>query len=502
MGSCGSKPTGEEESVDHRWTEPNAPNREAFESGELLHEPPQFVHFDPVKNEARPLLIKEIKLPRATQTHEVCYEPSTRCVFVSQMSNSTLVRIPVDERGVLVDDQDAWRMGECDAATGAGISGLHNISPSKAHPGCLWMTLQYANELLLVDVRGEHPLRIRQVLKVPTLCTDPATGETQRVGGPHCMRECPISGELWVGLKGSLKDTPCRSRGRGGRSSCCDPDANETNMAELARRGHDTPLPDGWAVWRVAPSEYDPSAKGGQGKGGRLYPCLTSPPMLDFDSLGNVYVPQDGVDTVLYIDRESGESKQLTVPFPASGATPRVTGPAIATAPDGSVWMTLLGSYNSLVRIDPRRGHTRELYAFGGPPWCKTIRLIHLAFGSGGRGNFIYALASDLLEDEAVDAVVVLRMDESWTRCLGRRVIPLPTQDCSCHRIAVVDAGSNLGGDGRSIVITELASSKLLQVELRHLVDFQPLDESVSTDADGFVVHSYTTGESEAGHNC
>ena len=67
-------------------------------------------------------------------------------------------------------------------------------------------------------------------------------------------------------------------------------------------------------VWRVAPSEYDPSAKGGQGKGGRLYPCLTSPPMLDFDSLGNVYVPQDGVDTVLYIDRESGESKQLTAP--------------------------------------------------------------------------------------------------------------------------------------------------------------------------------------------
>lgn len=124
----------------------------------------------------------------------------------------------------------------------------------------------------------------------------------------------PSGWDEWSSLKsvGSLKDTPCRSRGRGGRSSCCDPDANETNMAELARRGHDTPLPDGWAVWRVAPSEYDPSAKGGQGKGGRLYPCLTSPPMLDFDSLGNVYVPQDGVDTVLYIDRESGESKQLT----------------------------------------------------------------------------------------------------------------------------------------------------------------------------------------------
>ena len=57
------------------------------------------------------------------------------------------------------------------------------------------------------------------------------------------------------------------------------------------------------------------------------------------------------------------------------------------------------------MRIDPRRGQTRELYAFGGPPWCKTIRLIHLAFGSGGGGNFIYALASDLLEDEVWSAV-------------------------------------------------------------------------------------------------
>ena len=45
----------------------------------------------------------------------------------------------------------------------------------------------------------------------------------------------------------------------------------------------------------------------------------------------------------------------------------------------------------------------------GGPPWCKTLRLIHLAFSANDgvdRMNRIYALASDLLEDEAVNALV------------------------------------------------------------------------------------------------
>ena len=43
------------------------------------------------------------------------------------------------------------------------------------------------------------------------------------------------------------------------------------------------------------------------------------------------------------------------------------------------------------------------LYELGGPAWCKTLRLIHLAFsqadGEGGQ-NRIYALSSDLLDDE------------------------------------------------------------------------------------------------------
>lgn len=51
----------------------------------------------------------------------------------------------------------------------------------------------------------------------------------------------------------------------------------------------------------------------------------------------------------------------------------RITGPAIAVAPDGSIWMSLLASYNTLVRIDPKDNNKRSLYgvlrALGGTRW-------------------------------------------------------------------------------------------------------------------------------------
>ena len=48
---------------------------------------------------------QEVKLPHAAQTHEVCFEPVTNCVYVTQMSNSVLVKIPVGADGLLMDDQ-------------------------------------------------------------------------------------------------------------------------------------------------------------------------------------------------------------------------------------------------------------------------------------------------------------------------------------------------------------------------------------------------------------
>ncbi|KAJ1449120.1 hypothetical protein M885DRAFT_500746 [Pelagophyceae sp. CCMP2097] len=77
-----------------------------FSAG-LKHKPPAFAYKDPRVAEQLPVLIKEIKLPFSSETHEIVYEPISRCVYVSQMTNSVLVRIPVGADGLMIDDQDS-----------------------------------------------------------------------------------------------------------------------------------------------------------------------------------------------------------------------------------------------------------------------------------------------------------------------------------------------------------------------------------------------------------
>ena len=78
----------------------------------------------------------------------------------------------------------------------------------------------------------------------------------------------------------------------------------------------------------------------------------------------------------------------------------------------------------------------------------------------------MYALASDLLDEDGVNAVVIVLFDDKWEKILARRVVPLPTQDCSCHRVAVLQTG--LKPHHVSIVVTEMASSKIVQIMLQN----------------------------------
>jgi len=214
---------------------------------------------------------------------------------------------------------------------------------------------------------------------------------------------------------------------------------------------------------------------------------------------------------MLRIDYKTGATTQLSVPYPKNLAADalRISGPAVGRAPDGSIWISQLGSYNALVRISPDT-HERTLYQFGGPSWAKTIRLIHIAFSSAlgaDRHNRIYALASDLLDDEAVNALVVLRMTDDWRTCLGRRVLPLPTQDCNSHRVAFVDPHSIYDCEvarnvNRSVIISEMASSKLLQIKTQNLIKLSLMKEHKETDENGFEVRSYTVEREEEGDAC
>ena len=102
----------------------------------------------------------------------------------------------------------------------------------------------------------------------------------------------------------------------------------------LEKLGYDAPPPDSFAVWRLNPSEYDPEKAEG---GGRLYETKPSPPMCCVDESGNCWSAQDQDPNLVMINSQTHEVTQIDVPHPkyACRSDMRITGPAIATAPDG-----------------------------------------------------------------------------------------------------------------------------------------------------------------------
>lgn len=503
----------------------NGMNRALWAMGAFKHDPPNFEYFDPVLTEQMCVLFKEIRLPMAEQTHELCYEPTSRSLFVTQMSNSVLVRVPVGARGLILDDQDAWRIGPHDA-NGNGVSGLHNVSLSYANPGCIWLTLQTSNTLLLVEATN---MKLRRILKVPTLMKR-ADGTAALVGGPHCLRECPKTGDVWVALKGTQGCHPGEIPGLAEASGkkgfalakervCCDPKALRKRMDELSSLGYDAPPPEGFAVWRVRPDEYDADA---YAHGGELVETAPSPPMVAVDANGDCWVAQDQSTTLLCVPgrpaverawrRKSSGAVKADAPRPTQFALPhppahdekcsmRIAGPAVQAAPDGAVWCSLLGAQGGVVRACCESGE-RTRYDLPVPPWMHAARFIHIVFHvardvkwvfnnrfvgwgdpsaprrAGKNGETIdpgtgmhvmFAISSNLVEDDAMNALYVLAFDPStgtgWQDPVAFRVIPLPTQDCSCHRIEVI--GDGLDPEDASVVVSELHTSKIWQMKIQ-----------------------------------
>ena len=503
----------------------NGMNRALWAMGAFKHEPPNFEYFDPVLTEQMCVLFKEIRLPMAEQTHELCYEPTSRSLFVTQMSNSVLVRVPVGARGLILDDQDAWRIGPHDA-NGNGVSGLHNVSLSYANPGCIWLTLQTSNTLLLVEATN---MKLRRILKVPTLMKR-ADGTAALVGGPHCLRECPKTGDVWVALKGTQGCHPGEIPGLAEASGkkgfalakervCCDPKALRKRMDELSSLGYDAPPPEGFAVWRVRPDEYDADA---YAHGGELVETVPSPPMVAVDANGDCWVAQDQSTTLFCVPgrpaverawrRKSSGAVKADAPRPTQFALPhppahdekcsmRIAGPAVQAAPDGAVWCSLLGAQGGVVRACCESGE-RTRYDLPVPPWMHAARFIHIVFHvardvkwvfnnrfvgwgdpsaprrAGKNGETIdpgtgmhvmFAISSNLVEDDAMNALYVLAFDPStgtgWQDPVAFRVIPLPTQDCSCHRIEVI--GDGLDPEDASVVVSELHTSKIWQMKIQ-----------------------------------
>ncbi|KAG0328234.1 hypothetical protein BG000_000567 [Podila horticola] len=122
-------------------------------------------------------------LPHAVETHEVIHIPnSDNMLFISQKSNSVLLKVRVDQHG-LVHELAAFNIGH-------STDGLHGLVASTYYPGLVWATLQSGNKLLLLDPARDSihtPPKIIKQINVP-----------QPGQGPHRILE--YGQELWSTL--------------------------------------------------------------------------------------------------------------------------------------------------------------------------------------------------------------------------------------------------------------------------------------------------------------
>ena len=85
------------------------------------------------------------------------------------------------------------------------------------------------------------------------------------------------------------------------------------------------------------------------------------------------------------------------------------------------------------------------------------------------KANLMFVISSNLVDDEALNMLTIYGFwGEEWVEPVWFRHIPLPTQDCSCHRVAIVAEG--LRPEEHSVVVSCLHSSKLFQVTCAHVL--------------------------------
>jgi virginiamycin B lyase len=129
--------------------------------------------------------VSEYPLPAASMTHELAQISGQNLLVISQMDNSTLLKLVVDPATGKPQAVAAFPLGSM-------MGGLHGLVASKEYPGQIWCTFQFDNKLVRVDPANglETPPVIKQEIPIP------APGR-----GPHgIIEEGP---NVWTTLKDS-----------------------------------------------------------------------------------------------------------------------------------------------------------------------------------------------------------------------------------------------------------------------------------------------------------
>lgn len=132
-----------------------------------------------------PKSVCEYPLPAAGMTHEIAQVTGQNMLVISQMDDSMLLK-------VAISPTDGKPLAVAGFSIGSMSDGLHGIVASKAYPGQIWCTFQFANKLIRVD--PGNGLDAQPVIKqeIPI----PAPGR-----GPHGIIE--EGQNVWTTLKDS-----------------------------------------------------------------------------------------------------------------------------------------------------------------------------------------------------------------------------------------------------------------------------------------------------------
>ena len=379
------------------------------------------------------------------QLHEVVTLGSS--VYVSAITTSQLFELRAGADGLLNATVAAFTFNSMTDG------GLHNIALSACHPGMLWISTQYDNQIHLID--PSSGFRPTYSMGVPRLLHNGEDGWHERLSEPHSVREDPKTCKVWVALKGA---TRILSPGEEDLEN----DADYTELYDAMTTLNQTAWPsnhtDGHAVWEIQPADYNRSTL--PAFGGKLHGALPTPVMSAIDRGGNVWTAQDQSPSLLHVD-SAGVERQV----PVSHYGWKASGPGVVTAPDGSVWVcSLTREDGMLLRFRPNTIVPEPFSHISG-----RHRTIHLAFDdallNGTAVNVMYVLTSSLLlqnTEPAEEEVVAFAFDSRWELVSDEPVwsVTLPVQHSATHRIAVLKPA----GGPRSLVVSGMLADVLFQI--------------------------------------
>ncbi|MCA6128701.1 hypothetical protein [Thalassolituus oleivorans] len=347
--------------------------------------------------------INEYSLPAAMMTHELALVNNGKMIVLSQMDDSTLIQLDLDDSGCPINAY-SYQIGN-------STSELHGVTASSSYAGDVWVTLQNDSQLLRLT-----PGAVAS--EAPTL---QATIDVPRPGmGPHCVSE--YGDDLWCSCKNPSDDT--------GEYYVC-----RVNKED----------PSNYTLWTVPQS-----------------PVF----VIKHPLTGEVYASIDTDSKIVRCTPSEGDYSGTNIQTPEVIDIPSTQGSTVVgmcAGPDNNIWFVLLGGSGAGTGTFGRilSDATLEFVTLGGS-LGSTAGLLHLTFApyTDGEDYRVYILSSDITKDADINqpnAVFDVTLNPQTLAITSEVSFVFPTQYSWAHRVLYSDYG---------LYCTQLQTSGLVHIQL------------------------------------